>query len=182
MTCPSLHSRQHLLFYVGVAVSLYGRLLYQYTGEIIGNQPQQNFDVPNLKPRSIDNPKHRVGSVGTKNKNNDPPLDSSNPLLAKPWINEFGRSLARPFVEQPSQVCSLRQKIRNQKENDPHLFQAPEGLMYVKMPKAASSTLNGINARIAIKLGRRLYANNTTVFNTTTCTHFEGHVIPSGRW
>lgn len=177
MIFPSLHSRQHMLFCLSVAVSL-----YQYTGKIIENQAPQNFNVHNWKLRSIDNPKHSVDSVGTKNKNHDPPFDSSNPLLAKPLINELGRSLARSFVEEPPQVCSLRHKIKTQKENDPHLYEAPEGLMYVKLPQTASSTLSGINARIAIKLGQRLYANNSTVYKKTTCTHFEDHVVPSGRW
>lgn len=116
------------------------------------------------------------------------PIDESDSPLTKEWFDQFGKTLARPFDEQLPEVCSLRPKRKTKHikrdlggKKGRQLFVAPQGLMYVKMPKAASSTLAGINTRIAIKLGQRLYNNDTTK-ETTACTHFEGHVIDPGIW
>jgi hypothetical protein len=82
--------------------------------------------------------------------------------------------------------------------NSQSVFTLPiEGVFYNKMPKAASSTLAGINRRIAVHWGHRLHGTGSSSSNKSlsyvldpkdmdaranSCTHKEFHVIGAGRF
>jgi hypothetical protein len=180
VSCPMaiFYGRQNILYqlllYSSFAIIIYYRLLTEHTSGIRkSSESSGNYDLPYLS-------RNKVVDL----------LDISLPKnSSKIWIKEhfsqLGKSLARPFVEQPRQVCSLRPMIENKNiEKDGLKLVSPEGFFYVKMPKAASSTLAGMNTRIAIKQGQRLHHKNATLapHNTTSCTHYEDHVIGAGMW
>lgn len=114
---------------------------------------------------------------------------------------------AKPFQEKSVEICSLerRKKISRiqrqeflKKNQRPPIYTEPiQGMYYVKVPKSGSSTLAGINQRIALRWGWRLHgsATNETTgrrlvvlsptdknLSKTTCTHAEGHIYDAGRY
>jgi hypothetical protein len=114
-----------------------------------------------------------------------PYLNVSSLLQSSGHFETLAPSLARAYTDQPPEICSLQPAIRQQRQKSDqvhnHIYKEPlEGLMYVKVPKTASSTLAGVNARIAMRQAKRLYGNNST--STTTCTHFEDHMIGAAHY
>jgi hypothetical protein len=105
--------------------------------------------------------------------------DNSSVFLQKRHFDRVGSGLSRPYVDQPPQIFSM-EPTKKHKDSQESIYQEPlEGLFYVKLPKAASSTLAGINARISIRQGQRIFDgmnNSTTNNNHTTCTHLEHHL------
>lgn len=89
-------------------------------------------------------------------------------------------ALAGPFPQQP-QICSRQPIIRRSKNNNSlHVYEDPlKGFFYVKVPKTASSTLAGINVRIAIRQGMRFYKHRK---HNNVCSHRENHVIEPKRY
>jgi hypothetical protein len=160
-----------LLLYSSFGSIVYYRLLTEYTSGIRTSEPWGEYDLPDLSRSKIlvDLPDNSLPNKSSK-------------TWTKDHFSQLGKSLARPFVVQSRQVCSRRPMIKNKNiEKDGLKFVSPEGFFYVKMPKAASSTLAGVNKRIAIKQGQRLYNNATIAQNsTTTCTHNEAHVLGPG--
>lgn len=110
-------------------------------------------------------------------------------LLQSGYFNRLGASIARPYAPKTSQVCSLKPPVRVSKTNNrlARIYKEPiEGLYYNKVPKTASSTLAGINQRIAVHWGHRLYApaNRTRIYpqRNTTCSHKQAHIIGAGKY
>ena len=58
---------------------------------------------------------------------------------------------------------------------DVYKVQKVEGLIFVKSPKAASSTVAGISLRVADKVGKRLYNTSCSVNYTHPFAFFRGH-------
>jgi len=129
-----------------------------------------------------------------------PFLLSTRSLWETGHWDHVAASLARAYPDRtPSHSCTLR-RLERSAPDQPYLFQDPvQGIFYNKVPKAASSTLAGINQRIAIHVGRRLYGssgrNATTTTGTrvtvaaaaaaaanTVCTHREHHLVGAGRF
>lgn len=88
--------------------------------------------------------------------------------------------------------------IDNHQAHGYHYTQPPEGLIYMKVPKTSSSTLTGINVRIAKRWGARLAGalnnkNNSSISSSktmtnksqsmgTSCTHYSHHVVGAGYY
>jgi hypothetical protein len=108
---------------------------------------------------------------------------NSSSLLPSGHFEKLAPSLARAYTDQPPEICSLQPAIRQRQKSDQvhkHIYKEPlEGLMYVKVPKIASSTLAGVNERIAMRQAKRLYGNNNS---TTLCTRFQDHMIGAAHY
>lgn len=111
-------------------------------------------------------------------------------LLQSGHFDRVARSIARGYLVKSTQVCSLNFPVRFSKLNNrvPQIYKDPiEGLYYNKVPKTASSTLAGINQRIAFRWGHRIYApkdDATTIFTkrNTSCSHKEAHILGAGKY
>ena len=121
-------------------------------------------------------------------------------LLQTGYFREAAEAIARAYPDKTPRICSL---ARPEKVSYKALqvYKTPiEGVFYNKVPKAASSTLAGINRRIAVHWGNRLHGNKSmtlprpdpsSLFVLTpreewakevSCTHREFHVVGAGRF
>lgn len=128
------------------------------------------------------------------------PYLNATRLLQTGYFREAAEAIARAYPDKTPSVCSL---ARPEKVSYKALqvYKTPiEGVFYNKVPKAASSTLAGINRRIAVHWGNRLYGNKSktlprpdpsSLFVLTpreewakevSCTHREFHVVGAGRF
>ncbi len=194
-------------------------------------QDQKN-DTHRLSPEVTSSMKKGRSTLKTQNdKLNPQKLESEgwSTILKPPYLNatrliqsghfdNIVQSWARPFSDKSSNVCSLerlkrmtrsRRKKKLSKSQQEEMYEeAIQGIFYVKVPKSGSTTLAGINQRIALRWGRRLYAESTNQTNdtvtlavavaaaadgvvlapsdnktsTTACTHAEGHIVEPGRF
>jgi hypothetical protein len=99
-------------------------------------------------------------------------------------FERVGSSFAREYnySKSISDVCVYTHNGRNRGQNVSHAYiynSYPRGLFYVKVPKAASSTLAGINFRIALRHGQ-IHDNEEE--EATPCTHHENHIDGVGRY
>jgi hypothetical protein len=105
---------------------------------------------------------------------------AENPIieLTVGHFRQVGSSFARPFpVKNLSDLCVSERNERRKGKNASHPFiyaNDPRGAFYVKVPKAASSTLAGINYRIARRHGERALGYD--------CVHNEKHLDSVGRY
>jgi len=132
------------------------------------------------------------------------PYLNATRLLQTGYFREAAKAIARAYPDKTPRVCSL---ARPEKISFKALqvYKTPlEGVFYNKVPKAASSTLAGINRRIAVHWGHRLYGTNGSMTITphdpssssssfvltpraewvkeVSCTHREVHVVGAGRF
>lgn len=106
--------------------------------------------------------------------------------------------LGRTFVERSStEVCTrFRPEKNDNQHKDLYYFQSnpgPEGFIYVKVPKSASTTLSAVNIRLSRRVGQRVYGssnmydntNSTTAAATNTssyCSSFQNHMVGAGHY
>jgi hypothetical protein len=135
-------------------------------------------------------------------------ISSSLHVYPSGHFQATGRSFARAYEHQPSskfcrfqtpvRIGKRRQKDKDQDPNVPSFVYWPlEGLFYNKVPKAASSTLAGINHRIALRHAERVRKDNNNnsnsnnnvpgvvnipATNSSSCTHAESHILGARRY
>lgn len=128
------------------------------------------------------------------------PYLNATRLLQTGYFREAAEAIARAYPDKTPSVCSL---ARPEKVSYKALqvYKTPiEGVFYNKVPKAASSTLAGINRRIAVHWGNRLHGNESMTLprpdpssllvltpreewaKEVSCTHQEFHVVGAGRF
>jgi hypothetical protein len=115
-------------------------------------------------------------------------------LLQSGHFDRVARSIARGYdtMDKSSEVCSLNFPVRFSKNKNqvPQIYKDPiEGLYYNKVPKTASSTLAGINQRIAFRWGHRLHSPadddaSDIIFTkrNTSCSHKQAHILGAGKY
>jgi Galactose-3-O-sulfotransferase len=127
------------------------------------------------------------------------PYLNATRLLQTGYFQEAAEAFARAYPDKTTLVCSLARPERLSSKAL-QVYKTPlEGVFYNKVPKAASSTLAGINRRIAVHWGNRLYGNVSSTHQDSnssfvvltprderakevSCTHREFHVIGAGRF
>ena len=173
-------ANERLIYHLGiVAICSVVVILYSHSFVLISQEVSRfPHDPPTLttelkSPRLYPSQKQtQSGHAVVSNK-----LDSSIIRLHSKTFHDTVTNIARPFLE-PPQSCS-RQLALRAKNNTQHIYKSPlKGFIYIKVPKAASSTLAGINTRIAIRQGRRTYKSR----QHNLCTHKENHIIEPARY
>lgn len=111
------------------------------------------------------------------------PWKVSNETIHQHWHEVASRRLARAF--QPHhQWCHKEPLVAHPKDphgNKPNFWVQPKGLFYVKMPKAASSTLAGIVQRISRSSSAVAPTRGPHSSKNLPCTSHQGHFGNSVR-
>jgi hypothetical protein len=147
--------------------------------KIIYNTSTSEKPIPNEAPKKLFAKKKGAEEWSTELK--IPYLNASD-LQASGHFRQLGDWIARAYTDQPPEVCSTKRTIKLPKASE-YVFLKPEGLLYNKVPKSASSTLAGINNRIARRQFWRLYGNSSSVAaDTKACARMDGHIMGAGRF
>lgn len=125
-----------------------------------------------------------------------PFLNATN-LLQSGHFSRLAASIARAYPGKSPDVCSIYPLIVKS-FNSQQVYKVPiQGLFYNKVPKAASSTLAGVNRRVALHWGYRLHSRGGSNRSNISlgslylqnqeavaraCTHKESHVVGAGRF
>jgi hypothetical protein len=162
-----------------------------------------------------------------QNHHNDGATDAtgSDSLNAHTVLADYATNLGKVYKEMPStKICTFSRPIKNNNQHkDLYIYQGdgggrgsntggnentnnnnnqvvgPQGFMYVKVPKSASTTLSGVNIRLSRGITQRVKvmrtSNNKTTTNATTtiddrqqtksstteyCISFQSHVVGAG--
>lgn len=127
-------------------------------------------DIKGLEREKRENVKNKVLELRA-NTATDPPLHWWEPLVKQ--ASRVWKSLDHRWCI-PQHSKELAQHYEN-RPRDVARAQRVDGLVFIKSPKAASSTGSGISLRIATEVGRRKHNMTCTVNYTHPFAFYRGH-------
>lgn len=182
---------------VGVTIGVRKLSAYQSLNDLTQDNSIFGSTPPTLTITPDKETKPAAASVKRTTDDGHDEKNTTVDYLSWEAIEQWGRRNAR--VWSPSYLSSTfswctRDTYGRARHNPTYRFENPTGLIYVKMPKAASTTLAGLVHRVALRVGQRVRDHSSSTLPTvpqqlqlqsqqhTACAFRNQHIKQAGSW